>query len=126
VNRKMFVVAMVAAGLAAGCSSKKTTQAPSGGNPAVGLTPPPPALVPDYTPVSTPTPTPAPRAGGTPVVAASHTSAAGTKYVVKKGDTLWGLAQRNYGDGKLYKRIVEANPQIQGDKLLVGQTITIP
>ena len=32
--------------------------------------------------------------------------------VLKKNETLWGLAQRAYGDGMLYKKIIKANPHI--------------
>jgi len=32
-----------------------------------------------------------------------------TTYTVKRGDTLWNIAQRFYGDGHLWKAIYEAN-----------------
>lgn len=32
--------------------------------------------------------------------------------VLKKNETLWGLAKRAYGDGMLYKKIIKANPHI--------------
>jgi len=32
--------------------------------------------------------------------------------ILKKNETLWGLAKRAYGDGMLYKKIIRANPQI--------------
>jgi nucleoid-associated protein YgaU len=54
------------------------------------------------------------------------TPSSGSKYTVKKGDTLWSIAQRSYGDGKQYKKIVSANPSIKGDKVNVGQVITLP
>jgi|GEM_PF-4224064 len=49
--------------------------------------------------------------------------------VVKKGETLWAIAQRAYGDGLLYKKIIEANPHVlkKGKVLLiVGQIIRVP
>ena len=50
----------------------------------------------------------------------------GKSYVVKKGDTLWAIAQRTYGDGKQYRRIVAANPNIKGDRVFAGQKIVLP
>lgn len=49
--------------------------------------------------------------------------------VVKKGETLWDIAERMYGNGSEYKRIIDANPQItkNGRTILkVGQTIRVP
>jgi LysM repeat protein len=47
---------------------------------------------------------------------------------VTSGDTLWGIAQDNYGDGNLYPRIVRANPtQISNpDRIYPGQVLRIP
>lgn len=50
----------------------------------------------------------------------------GKSYTVKKGDTLWNIATRTYGDGKQYRKIVAANPSIKGDKVSVGQKIVLP
>jgi nucleoid-associated protein YgaU len=49
-------------------------------------------------------------------------------YVVKKGDTLWKIAESNYGDGSLYKKIFEANKDIlkNPDMIKVGQKLRIP
>lgn len=52
--------------------------------------------------------------------------ASGRTYTVKKGDTLWGIAQRTYGDGKQYKKIISANPGIKGEQVNVGQKIVLP
>lgn len=49
--------------------------------------------------------------------------------IVKKGETLWGIAKRAYGDGKHYKKILKANPQLtQKQKLflVIGQVIRVP
>ncbi len=45
---------------------------------------------------------------------------------IKKGDTLWSIAQRAYGNGGLYNKIIDANPQINIDTLYVGQVIRVP
>jgi nucleoid-associated protein YgaU len=52
--------------------------------------------------------------------------AAGQKYTVKKGDTLWSLAAKTYGNGTQYKKIESANPSIKNGRINVGQTITLP
>ena len=40
------------------------------------------------------------------------------KYRVVKSDSLWGLAERFYGDGRLYRVI--------GDHIMLGQKLEIP
>lgn len=49
-------------------------------------------------------------------------------YEVKKGDTLWGLAKRFYGDGRKYTKIYNANKGIIKDpsKIMIGWKIKIP
>lgn len=49
-------------------------------------------------------------------------------YTVKKGDTLWGIAKKYYGDGAKYTRIYDANrDKIKNPNLIyVGQVFTIP
>lgn len=50
------------------------------------------------------------------------------EHTVVKGDTLWGIAQKHYGDGKLYPRIVQANPAQISDPDLIhpGQVLRVP
>jgi nucleoid-associated protein YgaU len=47
---------------------------------------------------------------------------------VKKGESLWKIAEQYYGDGSLYKKIFEANQDILSDPNLikVGQKLRIP
>lgn len=49
-------------------------------------------------------------------------------HTVKKGDTLWAIAEKIYGDGSKFKKIFEANrPMLSDpDKIYPGQTLRIP
>lgn len=51
-----------------------------------------------------------------------------TLYTVEKGDSLWKIAETNYGNGSKYKLIVEANqPMIKDeDEIYPGQVLRIP
>jgi nucleoid-associated protein YgaU len=47
---------------------------------------------------------------------------------VTKGDSLWKIAERYYGDGSLYPKIFEANRDVlkDPDRIKVGQRLRIP
>lgn len=49
-------------------------------------------------------------------------------YTVVKGDTLWGIAKKFYGDGSKYTRIAGANSAVVKNPNLIypGQVLTIP
>ena len=47
-------------------------------------------------------------------------------YIVQKGDTLYSLAKRFYGDGKLGIRIYNANRDKIRDLIAVGMVLVIP
>lgn len=49
-------------------------------------------------------------------------------YVIEKGDTLWKIAEKAYGNGAKYKEIVDANKEVIKDenKIFPGQKIRIP
>lgn len=47
-------------------------------------------------------------------------------YTVRRGDTLWSIAQRTYGDGQRWREIIAANPGLDPTKLRIGQQIVVP
>jgi 5'-nucleotidase len=53
-------------------------------------------------------------------------SSGGTRYKVKKGESLWSIAQARYGNGNKWKAIAAANPSIDPDRIQAGQTIVLP
>jgi nucleoid-associated protein YgaU len=89
-----------------------TTPTPS---PPIILMPHPPSP-PPTPPVSNPTPPRPP-------------SSASTRYTVRPGDTLWGIAAHYYGNGSRYTDIYNANKGTIGGNpnlILPGQALTIP
>jgi nucleoid-associated protein YgaU len=47
-------------------------------------------------------------------------------YSVQQNDNAWKISQRFYGNGKHWKKIVEANSSVDFDNLQVGVKLTIP
>ncbi|MCI7352920.1 MAG: peptidoglycan-binding protein LysM [[Actinobacillus] rossii] len=49
-------------------------------------------------------------------------------YVIQKGDTLWKIAERKYGNGAKYTAIVAVNKEVIKDenKIFPGQKIRLP
>ena len=47
---------------------------------------------------------------------------------VKKGETLWKIAEQYYGDGNLYQKIFDANRDVLKDhnRINIGQKLRIP
>ena len=55
----------------------------------------------------------------------SNTNNSGRVYTVKKGDTLWDIAERFLGSGTRYREIKILN-NLEGDTIYEGQTLKIP
>jgi nucleoid-associated protein YgaU len=72
------------------------------------------APVSEEAPEAAPEPAPAPE----PPAAATYT--------VEPGDTLWGIAERFYGDGSKYQAIADASSVENPDLIYPGQVLTIP
>jgi LysM repeat protein len=70
-----------------------------------------------------PPPTPPPSTDPPPPPAPSV-----RRYTVVKGDTLWGISARYYGNGIFWRRIYNANLQLIGnpDRIYPGQVFVIP
>ena len=61
-----------------------------------------------------------------PAAVPASAIASGSKYTVKKGDTLYHIAKDKYGDGKQWQRIASANPGVSPSSLKVGQVLVMP
>jgi 5'-nucleotidase / UDP-sugar diphosphatase len=89
-----------------------------------------PTPVTDITPAVAPAPAPVAQqpaaAESQAAPAAAQQPAAGGKYTVKKGDTLWKIAAANYGNGNQWQKITSANPGLTAETLKAGQTIVLP
>ena len=81
---------------------------------------------------ATPAPAPMPEPAGMPPTMPPPPGptvvAEATTYVVKKGDSLWKIAEEVYGDGTKGKFIADANKDVikDPDKLTAGMKLTIP
>ena len=71
--------------------------------------------------IAPPRATPAPKAR-----TRSAASPSGSRYKIKKGDSLWSIAQAKYGNGAKWKTIAAANPKMDPNKIQAGQTIILP
>ncbi|BAM04974.1 LysM peptidoglycan-binding domain-containing protein [Phycisphaera mikurensis] len=63
---------------------------------------------------------------GPEAMAPAPVGPAGGLYTVAKGDTLMGIARRQYGSETKWRDIAAANPGIDPGRLNVGQTLVLP
>ena len=92
------------------------------------VVPPAPSEVPAVPPASVgiviPATAPTEITPASPLVSIGPSSA--KTYTVVKGDTIWKIAEKEYGDGKFYYLIADNNSNIDVHSLKVGQQIKIP
>ena len=66
-----------------------------------------------------------------PVVTSTQVASAtpqitGSTYTVQKGDTLYKIARAKYGEASAVKKILAANPGLNGNSIKAGQKINLP
>ena len=127
--RSLIVAGLiVAVGVLVGCQPKSSEQAPhiyppepvGGLQPADDVPPPPePAPLPAESVIRPPEPI---RLAPIPAEPAEQV------HVVVKGDTLYGIARKYYGkhSRELVRKIIDANPGINPDRIFPGQKIIVP
>jgi len=106
--RRRLAIGLVTLGLVAACGGGAT-----------------PTIAP--TPVLTPTPSdllaPSEPSAEPSSPTEEPTASAGTKYKVRKGDTMWAIAQEF---GISLKALREANPDVDPKQMRVGTVLVIP
>lgn len=112
--RRRLALLLASASLIIGCGGGATpTPVPT----AEGTPTPAPTDIYAETPAPSEVvePTPTPEATATPV--------AGSKYTVKKGDTLWAIAKKY---GITVEALQAANPKVVPTKMRIGTVLVIP
>jgi len=68
------------------------------------------------------------KADGMTVADGSEVAGDDEFYIIEKGDTLWKIAEKAYGNGSKYTKIVDVNREVikDADKIFPGQKIRIP
>ena len=131
--RYALATALLAALVCAGCKKPQGPQTivPPAPKPAAGGLKPLEPLPAEPMPLaakSEPSPLVNPAPSPDNELASSVTPAPepGRFYVVKKGDTLWKIATKVYGNGQRHRDILAANPGLQPTKMKVGQKLVLP
>jgi nucleoid-associated protein YgaU len=119
-------ITLVGAAMLGGCQNTppKTASASAAGNDVTDIRPMESSTPIFQAPAAQPVAyTPEPAA---PVAISSTPSPTGNTHVVKRGETLYGIAKQSYGSGKEWQKIAMANPGVTPTTLKVGQTLVIP
>jgi len=122
--------------VAAGCQQTETTAdvAPAPPPDDLYASAPPPAPEPILTPTTqtepiTATPAYTPQASPSSITVAPQinvTNGTPNNYTVQRGDTLWSIARKVYGNGQKWQQLASANAISDPTKLRVGQTLVVP
>jgi len=114
------MVVVVLAFSVLGCAEKREEELPQIDPAELQATAPAPAMTAETPMVEVEKPVPA--------VPAVPAQPSGETYAMKRGDTLYSLAKRFYGDGKLWTRIADANKDKIRDVtgIPVGTVLAIP
>jgi LysM repeat protein len=108
--RRRLAITLMTLGLVAACGG--------------GATPTPaPTAVATPAPTDIFVPSPEPTAEATQAPGPAETAAAGTTYKVKRGDTMWEIAQKF---GVTLKALKAANPDVDPTAMRVGTVLVIP
>jgi nucleoid-associated protein YgaU len=133
----LSIASLVAASVAVGCANNnKRAAAPAGVNPSVTdvrpITPAPaPVMVQPVQPIQPVQPVvsdtpPVVQAPAPSSVASSTPAITGNTYTIQKGDTLYKIARAKYGEASAVKKILAANPGLNGNTIKAGQKINLP
>lgn len=128
----LSIASLAAASLAVGCANNKKAAAPV--SPSVTdvrpvAAAPAPVIVQPVQPVQPviQDTSPVVQAAPAPVAVASATpQITGSTYTVQKGDTLYKIARAKYGEASAVKKILAANPGLNGNSIKAGQKINLP
>jgi 5'-nucleotidase len=147
---KLLIPVLTAAAIAAGCAADPKPAAQATAPSVLDVSAPPPPGYQASVSVYPTTPTPVAYAGPAylpPSQGAAYVPPAGTvvveqppeeapklhrpkaeksTYTVRPGDTLYHIAKERYGDGKKWRVIAAANPDVTPTALRVGEKLVMP